>query len=284
MNKLFLLLKEYQDKDVSHSSDYIQTYTDIMSIKKYLKNIADVLEFFNYEQKLIYYDSKNITSFFYPMDCIPDVYPNGKDYFRSLIKVAGLTDWRKCTGVNNQDIDILFENVSIKDDTLSRLFLLREDSDSSYLILDANAINKNDKDIVLVDKVSGKEFHFFHCQCNVKAIYQWFLKNRKPQRCFSQNNKHGLSGKGAKKLPNGTFAAQLLCSCSEALILLTKAVGDSVDGELYFFDKSNNEYICFRNERTGNLSFHGYHLKSGKKGYDKIPKDKIKQIIEFNID
>lgn len=94
-------------------------------------------------------------------------------------------------------------------------------------------------------------------KADFKSVLKWYETNRKPQRIFNLNPKHGENGKGAHPGNKGEKVSILMCSKEEAKNMLLKAIGVDLR-VLYFFDQVHNQYIEFKCESEN--TFHGFHL------------------------
>jgi hypothetical protein len=110
-------------------------------------------------------------------------------------------------------------------------------------------------------------------RCEIKSIHQWFEKNRLPERIFNLNPKHGENGKG--NIPGESI---LLCSKEKAQCLLHKAVGDSSNPTLFYYDEEYGRYMEFKNENTGNNTYHAFHIENN------ILCHRLKKSIKEKID
>ena len=60
---------------------------------------------------------------------------------------------------------------------------------------------------------------------------------------------------------------------------MKKAVGESVEGDLWYYDDANGCFIYFENQGdTPQHEYHAYHLKPGDKNYDKIVMEKLRKV------
>ena len=107
---------------------------------------------------------------------------------------------------------------------------------------------------------------------NILGLYSWFTKNRKPQRQYDFNRKHGDANRRA------CGGSQLKTDEKETRELLHKAVGKDKKSALWYYDKKNNSFIYFENQREIRLAFHGYHFKEGESNFENINVDKLREI------
>lgn len=113
---------------------------------------------------------------------------------------------------------------------------------------------------------------------SLKELYEWFSKNRLPQRIYVYNPKHGDAYHKAQALPNGKMAAQLETDEEATRCLLGKAIGIDTNSALWYYDHERKKFIYFENQREQRLAFHGYHLSPGDENYDNIDQEKLRQI------
>jgi hypothetical protein len=274
-SELFLLFPVY--KEAQEKPHYIKT-VDIMSnedLEIYISAIDDIIQFFKLENYDGYYDGKNVQEFLLPLEIAEDCYPNMKTRFRLIMGKWG-EDWRKNMMQSNMEKYRYFCS-EIKDDTLCELTKRKICSidGSTFLLINHNAISCSD-DMVRT-KCNDKDFEIDVRNTEIKAIAKWFEANRIPQRIFHLNPKHGENGKGAHSLNKGYKVSILMCSQSEAGILLRKAIGEDLR-TLFFFDTTHNQYIEFKRE-SDNI-YHAFHLD--KEDEKKIPNSVIEAIRMLN--
>ena len=147
--------------------------------------------------------------------------------------------------------------IPIKDDTLcemtERKFVSKDES--TFLLINYDAFSCASETIIT--KRNQDEVELNVRNADIKNISKWYETNRKPQRIFNLNPKHGENGKGAHPGNKGEKVSVLMCSRGEAKNMLLKAIC-SDPKVLYFFDKTHNQYIEFKCESKN--TYHGFHL------------------------
>lgn len=275
--ELFLLLPEYIES--SKREKYMEVMDNILDEEQmtlFLKNISDMLNFFQHEAYNGYYDSENIIAFLYPIELLEECYPNQKSRLRTLLRAWG-EDWRDSTEQIEEDSFQLFDYLDINKNTLSEIAKRKAlDLNSSYLLVNHNAMSSvGSIKVIYNQKDCQKEINIDIREIDLKQIAQWFELYRKPQRIFNLNPKHGENGKGAHRNHSGGKVSLLWCSKEEAYDLLNKAVAEGEDIDtLYYFDKNHDRFIEFKREL--NTVYHGFHLDDEDK--KRVPKGVIEKI------
>lgn len=167
--------------------------------------------------------------------------------------------------------------MQIQDDTLCEIIKRKHISTdgSTFLLINHNAISCSNRlirarydDTVIEIDVSCPE---------IKDIAGWFERNRRPQRIFNWNPKHGEYGKGAHISNKGDKVSVLMGSRGEARVLLFKAIGMDLK-RLYFWDIKYKKYIEFKQESEN--TYHGFHLDTeDEKRVPTVIQDRIKRLL-----
>lgn len=254
-SELFLLLPRYED--VEGQPVYIRT-KGLMSkdeILNVIKNIDKIHQFIENENYKGYYDADNVSSFLYPVETLEDCYPNIKGLMRIVIRQWG-ENWRT-QKVQKDTESYMFDDLPIKDDTLCEMAERKAvaTDGSVFLLVNQDAFS----DIVKTIRVKRNqtEWKLEVRKADFKSILNWYETNRKPQRIFNLNPKHGENGKGAHPANKGEKVSVLMCSKEEAKDMLLKAIGED-EKVLYFYDHVHNQYIEFKRESAN--TYHGFHL------------------------
>ena len=219
-----------------------------------------------------YYDADNISAFLYPVKIVEDCYPNVLTLMRKVMNRWG-ENWRlqKKQKITEK---YMYYCLPITNDTLCEMIERKYTSKdgSTFLLVNFDAFScltetiqtKRNQDQVILDVRNAK----------INSILEWYKINRKPQRMFNLNPKHGENGKGAHPSNKGEKVSVLMCSRGEARDMLLKALGVDLR-VLYFYDKTHNQYIEFRRESDN--TYHGFHLDTIDEV--RVPRS-IKKMIE----
>lgn len=271
-SELFLLLPRY--KEVTGQPGYISSI-DIMpeaEIKRVIKTLDEICLYIENENCEGYYDAENVTAFLYPIEVAEDCYPNVITRMRMIMNKWG-ENWR--TQKEQKDTEsYMYFCLPIKDDTLCEITerkIVSEDN-NSFLLVNLNAFPCA-SDIICV-KRGQTEIRLDVRMADVRGISLWFATNRKPQRGFNPNPKHGENGKGAHPSNKGNKVSILMCSKEEAEQMLHKAVGTDLR-TLYYFDRKYNQYIEFKCECEN--TYHAFHLDAEDE--KRVP-EPVKHMIE----
>ncbi len=256
-SELFLLLPKYEE--VEKQPEYIKskgvmTENEILTV---INGINEICKFSANENCKGYYDADNVSAFLYPVEAMEDCYPNVKTSMRLAMSKWG-ENWR--TQKKQKDTEnYMYYHSPIKDDTLcevtERKFVSADGS--TFLLVNYDAFSCTSETIMMERNQEQVELDVR--KADIKSISGWYEVNRKPQRVFNLNPKHGENGKGAHPDNKGEKVSVLMCSRDEAENMLLKAIGKDLR-VLYFFDKKYNQYIEFKRE-TGH-TYHGFHLDS----------------------
>ncbi len=273
-SELFLLLPKY--KEVKGQPNYINE-KDIMSeseVLEFIKGIDKICCFIENENYKGYYDVDNVLAFLYPIKEMEDCYPNLMTLMRRVIIKWG-ENWRT-QKVQKDSESYKYYCLPIKDDTLceitERKFVSTDGS--TFLLINYDAFSCSSETVMTMRNHDGVELDV--CAADISYILKWYETNRKPQRVFNRNPKHGENGKGAHPKHDGKKVSVLMCSSGEAREMLLKAIGTD-QKVLYFFDKKNEQYIEFKRESDN--TYHGFHLDVDDEG--RVPNNIKKMIKEL---
>ena len=256
--ELFLLLPISNDLEEDNHPFYIKRIDVIEDsvIEDFCKKMDEMIIFFGYENYYGYYDSNNIAAYMYPIDLLSeDFYPNKKRRLQVLFRRWG-ADWRKTAICKNT---YSYLSTRIDNDTLSEIAERKiKQANNSHLLLNHFAIDRTSH-IDIIDTITKQSLTVDILTVDITTTANWFTNNRKPQRIYRHNTKHGENGKGAHKHNKGDEVAVLLCSCDVAATLLNSAVSIfHNDKRMFAFDKTFNKYIEFKQESA--YKYHGYHI------------------------
>lgn len=273
--EIFLLLPVYVE--AGDQPGYLKRIEllDNKEYHEYIDAINRIKSFFCYESFCGYYDSQNVKAFMIPIDTLQDCYPRISVLLRMAMVNWG-SDWHKKKNITESD-EVRYFHEAIKEDTLCEMAKRQvKDTDSSFLLMDCNAFShKSDKREI---EFNGKTLIVSTCEMKETDLAKWFSHNRKPERVFHLNPKHGENGKGAYPENKGDEVSLLLCSKDEARELLMKAIGEDEECKsLYYYDENNDKFIEFKCE--GGKVYHGFHIKEEQDDF-RVPA-KVKKKIEL---
>lgn len=271
--QLFIIFPEYED--VEKTSPIIKEFSLLYpnEVMEYVAFLDRMQQRGHAEHYLMYYDSKNIRNFLYPVFELEEYYPNVElTLLNSLQNFA--EDWReeKC-----QDININYKlfSKSVVDDSFCEVC----ERDHQNSNIEGNStfaiINHNSLQITEVAKMTrdNKNIDIPVLNNTIEDVEKWLRENRRPFRVYNWNEKHGENGRGAHKSHNGFPVAVLKCSREHAAEVLKLAIGeDANNGPLYAWDADFNSYMEFKREAPNSVCFHSYHLKNDDPKISKIKK------------
>ena len=270
-SELFLLLPKYED--VEEQPEYIKS-TNIMTEDEFLKvinKIDEICMLIANENYKGYYDAENVSAFLYPAKTLKKSYPNTITRMRMVMNKWG-ENWRT-QKVQKDTVKYMYYCISIKDDTLCEMTERKFGSTdgSSFLLVNCDAFSCASETITT--KRNQDEMELDVRNADIKSISKWYETNRKPQRIFNLNPKHGENGRGAHPGNKGEKVSVLMCSRGEAKEMLLKAIGSDLR-ILYFFDQIHNQYIEFKRESEN--TYHGFHI-------DAIDEKRVPEEIKMMI-
>ena len=304
---IYVLFKEYTDVCKAPSMRFIHGIEyplgDSGALNRELESVFQVLDFFKYEHAHIFYDEENVKGLLYQANELPEEYPSLTDVFLAQLPEHGMLSWRECPA--KQDDVYYFQQVDVTSHLLGdmsqrekeRMQTLRDieiateegrmlkPEERHYepcVLLQQNAIDTADGKLDI--KVTGGGLLSLNTVANISELHGWLSDNRYPQRQYIYNPKHGDKYHRAQMIydSHGSRpAAQLLTDETQTQELLQKAIGISRESDLWFYDHKNNSYIYFENKNEERLAFHGYHLTSGDKNYDKIDLELLRKVVTF---
>lgn len=192
---LFLLFKEYADVSKATSATYIEATPFVSSDEAliYFDRWIKVVRFFCYERCNRYYDSKNIENALYPYKLLEkeyseqdDEYPTAADYLAAQFASLGLMDWREETDEHPQESYFYYE-CDVTPDTFGEMARHKKQSKAVVLLNCSAVTSANPIEL----SSSSQETIFLDYVKDIPTLYDWFCKNRSPQRIFDYNPKHG---------------------------------------------------------------------------------------------
>lgn len=264
--KLFFLLPEYKDPGNTTrfflESDHLMTDADM---REYLRCLRAIVLYMRCEDVDCYYDIQNYRSFQFPIDVLPEEYPNKKRYNLEFVE-RYLENWRD----ESEQVDgdrFSYQGQTITDDTLCeiarRLFNNRREL---YIVVNHQALNTvmRDHDKLYV-KCNGCEKRFPVVKADVNLLLVWLRCKGVIMRIYHPNTaKHGTSGLGGSSADD---ASSLLCSNKKAKKMMGKAV--RIGKNLYYYDVNERLYIRFMSGQ--NNTFHPFHIQSAQDESINVP-------------
>ena len=274
-SELFLLLPRYEEAEGQPDYIRLKSVMTVAEILEVIESIDEICRFIANENYEGYYDADNVSAFLYPVEAMEECYPNIKTRMRMVMSKWG-ENWRT-QKVQKDTVKYMYYCIPIKDDTLcemtERKFVSKDES--TFLLINYDAFSCASETIIT--KRNQDEVELNVRNADIKNISKWYETNRKPQRIFNLNPKHGENGKGAHPGNKGEKVSVLMCSRGEAKNMLLKAIC-SDPKVLYFFDKTHNQYIEFKCESKN--TYHGFYLDAiDEKRVPEEIKDMIKKLI-----
>lgn len=282
---VFLLFREYVDQTKSQSRPYINGDTfplgDTQPIEDEFYTLIDILSFFQYEQKNIYYDVDNFDGLLFQADLFPNSYPNMEQTFLSQFEALGVSELPIQSKQNNGSFYCFF-NMDVSADLLGNMAWHQQVQGVSCVLIHNKAINTLKDDTIVLQCTNNQKI-MLSTKNSIPSLHKWFSVHRHPQRNYHYNPKHGDAHNQSQYIndSHGNYrkAAQLLTDTDATQELLKYAVGRDLNSELWYYDDNNDCFIYFENEgNTPQLGFHAYHLHFGEENYENIDIEKLRQI------
>lgn len=269
---IYVLLPEYVDASHCTSSVALSANTnvpvDVASYKAILAKVKVILSFFGYERIYPIYNVDNLKSFVWPLKTVEDIYPDGKLFLQNQLKNIG---WTTADDVScGQSVQCMLYGNDVSNETVGDI-VSRQKFGNAVVILNIDTLSSKVSPLPVTEKFTGNPIEIVTVD-DIKKLYDWLSANRIPQREYCYNDKHG------DKDHRATTGSQLLTKEKETKSLLNAAVGETKEGSLWLFDKANNAFIYFENQRELRLAFHGYHVHEGDENFENIKFEKLKQI------
>ncbi|MCM1451801.1 MAG: hypothetical protein NC102_06055 [Clostridium sp.] len=277
MNKetcqLFIVFPEH--KDLDKTSPCIKEFTLLYpdEVRDYIEFLDRMRERGRAEHYLLYYDSKNIENFLFPMRELRENYPNMETALLNSIHYFA-DDWR-VEAIQDDSVEYKLYQIPVEDDSFCEICERQYQAeiascDSTYAIINYNALDKQSKAVM---NRGAYSIDILILEAAIEDIEIWLQNNRRPAREYNWNKKHGESGKGAFKEHKNDSVAKLYCTIEHATKLLHRALGeDNEVGPLYAWDEECNRYMEFKRESKHSNKFHSYHLEEGDRKILKIKK------------
>lgn len=271
--QLFIIFPEHEE--VEKTSSCIREFTLFApdEVMAYIDFIDRMEQRGRAEHYILYFDSKNIRKFLYPVYELEEYYP--KVEVRLLNALSRFAeDWRE-EPIQDRGVNYKLFHAPVTDDSFCEICERKyqsdiEATDSTYAIINHSALedvstaamhrNQHQIDIPVLD-------------ARIEKIESWLQDNRRPPRIYNWNRKHGENGVGAFKEHKNNPVAILYCSIQHATELLQKAIGeDNNCGPLYVWDEEFKRYMEFKRESKSSTTFHSYHLEEGDRRIPAIQK------------
>lgn len=232
--------------------------------------LKDNLLFFEYEHYIPVYEEKNLNAALCPIKtAVPAEFPNVQMKILTILRQIGVTEK---AGITSKSLDSKYK-LYHEDVTTTVLGDMANciEKGKALVILDIQAALKYKKAIPVKKQYNDIELSI-EIVNDIFSLYTWFTKNRKPQRQYDFNRKHGDANRRA------CGGSQLKTDEQETRELLYKAVGKDKKSALWYYDNKNNSFIYFENQREIRLAFHGYHIKEGESNFENIDIEKLRTV------
>lgn len=283
--EVFVLFPECIDVDRAMSAPYIKGYVfDFEEVAPNgVSDILRVVDFFDYERIDYYYDAKNIEGLYYP-NTVLDEYPFVDTMVRASFAQFDFNEWRTCLGEGGLDVTW---NGSLSEKDMCAKVYERNSINTELEEVHATLLSSNEA-MELVDNSICVVNHYgktltIQVETTISDMYDWLCVNRIPHRRFDVDDKHGENGVGARTIPGKGNAGKLLCYRSHAQDLLNRAVGNGKESDLWYYDVDKQAFIYFENQcEKAQPSFHGYHIRLGDDGFEKIEIERLK-LLQYDI-
>lgn len=217
-SELFLLLPRYEEAEGQPDYIRLKSVMTVAEILEVIESIDEICRFIANENYKGYYDADNVSAFLYPVEAMEECYPNIKTRMRMVMSKWG-ENWRT-QKVQKDTVKYMYYCIPIKDDTLcemtERKFVSTDES--TFLLINYDAFSCASETIIT--KRNQDEVELNVRNADIKNISKWYETNRKPQRIFNLNPKHGENGKGAHPGNKGEKVSVLMCSRGEAKNML----------------------------------------------------------------
>ena len=226
--QLFIVFPEYEDsaKTTENIQDIGLLYPD--EYIGFIRLLTQLNKQGKAEHYKLFYDKNNLSNFIIPLEELPECYPSIEQTL--LLTLNGIaSNWRN-ERIQRDEIMYAIFNKSIADDTFCescerkyKAQCLSEDS--TFAIINHKAISRIPSPVTITR--NGEHIIMDVVEGNIDYIKNWLKSNRRPQRIYNWNPKHGEFGKGAHPDNDGYPVAVLYCSREHAADLLNEAIGEN---------------------------------------------------------
>lgn len=239
----FYLLFAYEQTTKTGIPFYSNTAAKgAVDIRPIIKQLEDLNSFFDYESYKVFYDRKNLDSFF---DTIKGGVTERRAFSRKLYGTLKANNWNANKSFAGSTT---IGGTPVSGETFSYLSVRQKTCPSDVnVILDMNAIKGT---------ISGMGSMIL--MPTIPAVHDWFTKNRVPKRQYHWSSKHGEYGKG-----NWPGESVLLGSRNEAELLLLEAIGTKGKKDLYIYDKKYAKHMRYKPENVDD-AYHSFHIDESK--------------------
>lgn len=278
---LYLLLPEYQDPGNTYATHPFLATTNLPEdslLAAYLTKLTVIVSYLKDENVTIQYDVKNLAAFLYPINLMPDVYPNKRRYQLELVEKR-MRSWRTHS-VQKTTGNFEFLGQPTDDNTLSEIAKLQYNNRLThcvYAVINHKALNHvNSVRERICVKCYDNSKSFVVLKADVVTILNWLKEKEVIKRVYLPNSdKHGTAGKGGSQASN---VSPLLCQNWEAKKMMKKAF--RCGKHLYYYDANRQKFIRFMS--GNNNTYHPYHIIS-KQDETKYIKPIVKDVLRYHL-
>lgn len=244
-NKLFLVLPIANDNALDEEQAYLKVLSAATEPKEFeglLKRVVAAFSWVKGEEYVLYYDHARFRDLF--KKCSPDVQkqrPSPVQLLSILSQMTKIPDKMPPISANH----IPFENGILY----------------GYVNLGGEALVDHEalvnRDHIEAEDVKGDSVRLVIIDCTREDIFQWFVKNRHPERVIDLNYaKHGVKEKGEDKevISARTYTDE------EYQTMLPWAVGAPGCRKKYFMDIKKGRLVIFWNENLQVPTYHYYDV------------------------
>ena len=251
MNRVFLLFPIVKDgEECFHPYLQAYNYKNSEELSSFMEQLFRALSIIDHEKYSGYFDNKVLVPFYRSIE-------KGMGKEAAILLMEYLNDWADYQQMENYvPTDINVNGVDLKGGDILDAFM--QCGREKGVIVDLDALCVHPKSLKTSRENGGISEKSF-LPCDEKALYDWFVVNREPQRVLDLNyRKHGLF---AKEGHRGVISP-LTYNYAEASVFLQKAVcGKGEDKRLVFWLKKEHKILIFFNENlSSNPTYHAYEI------------------------
>lgn len=261
----------FPEKDGVHVTSSFFVVSSIAS--DYLSQVSETLRvfksIFTIENYTLYYDKSNYLNF-------RDAFVLDREermLLRNIVNQALEWNDESCAIPHVCQCTSIWYKSQVPHNTLSEAALRKRFDLSSVAIIQYN-IPLLAKSILPV-VIGGNTINLDILPLDLLSMHKWISENRRPQRKYLWNPKHGEFGKHVIANP-GEDVSPLLSSRKEAETLLPYAIGSKHDRKLYIYDDKQSYYEEFM---PGVNNYHSYHLLED----ETVPRSVIANLRKLGI-
>ena len=261
---IYVLFKEYPDpygcgKSVPYIQDSAEYLVDKDALLQDWLDIYNILNYFVYEPTNKYYDDENLRRLLHVADTFPDEYPGAETTIRAGMSQIGLTS-RRVRPVIKTD-SYKFGTYNVTDDVLGDMAQLEAYKQAALERIAHDVSHelkweeKAYEPCVLLHQgavmvphgglqvTTARESRSLATADSIISLHSWISDNRFPRRNYRPNSKHGDEHSKAQSHSDRRHgcipSAQLLTDNVATEDFLSKAIGESVEGDLWYYDEGN---------------------------------------------